>query len=412
MRMSTGKDLATQRPATYRELFASREYVALWSSQVISLTGDQLARVAVASLVFDRTGSASATALVYAVTYLPWLIGGPLLGGLADRYARRRIMVGCLLVSAVLVTAMAIPAMPVLALAVLLFLVILAESPYLSARAALLLDVLPDDRYVLASSVGQLTVQGTQVLGFAVGGAFVATMGSTNALLVDAASFVIAAALIAALVHRRRSAAAGSDASFGTWRRIATGAAIVFTDPWLRTLTLLAWLASLWVVPEALAAPLAAGDPATIGLILAAQPAGSVIGGIVLARLVRPDRRLRLMGPLALLATVPLLSFAAHLPTPVVLASLVLSGLGTAYNLPANAALMQGVPTAHRGQAFGLVSAGLIAGQGLGIAAAGALAGYLGSAHQVVALAGLAGTLGVAWLTRQIHASPELASTT
>jgi Major Facilitator Superfamily. len=86
------------------------------------------------------------------VTYLPWLVGGPLLGGLADRLPRRTVMVCCQLVSAVLVALMAVPGIPLIALAALLFVVILAESPFLSARASLLVDVLPDDRYVLASA--------------------------------------------------------------------------------------------------------------------------------------------------------------------------------------------------------------------------------------------------------------------
>jgi MFS family permease len=62
------------------------EFRGLWTAQVLSLLGDQLARVALTVLVFDRTESALLTGLVYAVTYLPWLLGGPLLSGLADRY--------------------------------------------------------------------------------------------------------------------------------------------------------------------------------------------------------------------------------------------------------------------------------------------------------------------------------------
>jgi MFS family permease len=193
-RMS-GSDLA-ERPATYRSLFADREFRALWLAQTISLTGDQLARVAIAFLVYDRTRSALATALVYAVSYLPWLVGGPLLGGLADRYPRRTVMVACQLASAGLVALMALPDLSTVLLAALLFVVVLVESPFLSARAALLVDVLPDDRYVLASGVGQLTIQGTQVLGFALGGLLLRVLDPSEALLLDAATCLIAAAVV------------------------------------------------------------------------------------------------------------------------------------------------------------------------------------------------------------------------
>jgi len=407
-----GRSDVPSQPATYRSLFADGEFRALWLAQAISLTGDQLARVAIAFLVYARTQSALATAIVYAITYLPWLIGGPLLGGLADRYPRRTVMVSCQLISAVLVALMAIPAMPLVLLAVLLFVVILVESPFLSARASLLVDVLPDDRYVLASGLGQLTIQGTQVVGFALGGLLLKAVGPTDALLLDATSFLVAAAMVQFFVRHRDSAASAGELG-GSWRRIREGARVVFGDPRLRGLVLLAWLSFFWVVPEALAAPYGKGDPTAIGLLLAAQPTGAVIGGLALTRLVRPAVRLQLMGTLALLASVPLLLFAFTPPLPVALALLVVCGIGTSYNLPANAAFMQSVPAERRGQAFGLVAAGLVAGQGLSIAIAGAVAEAVGSISAVIAIAGALGALGALSLNgagrRFLAAAPSAA---
>ncbi len=361
------------KPATFRSLLAEREFCTLWLAQVLSLTGDKLARVAIASLVYKETQSALITGLIYAVTYLPWLVGGPLLGGLADRYPRRTVMLICQLIAAVLVGLMAVPGIPLVVLAVLLFVVILAESPFLSARASLLVDILPDDRYVLASAINQLTIQGTQVLGFAVGGALVFQIGANDALAVDAVTFLLAALLVRFGVEAR--AAAGSGVALGgSWQRMKVGAQVVFGDPRLRGLVLLGWLATFWVVPEGLAAPYAKGDSTAIGLLLAAQPAGSVVGALFLTRMVRPTLRIELMGALAVLTSVPLLFFIANPSIPVAVVLLVVSGVGTTYNLPANAAFMQALPAERRGQAFGLVSAGLVAGQGISIAVAGAVA--------------------------------------
>jgi MFS family permease len=156
---------------------------------------------------------------------------------------------------------------------------------------------------------------------------------------------------------------------------------------------LLGWLATFWVVPEGLAAPYAGGSATAIGLLLAAQPAGSAVGGLLLSRLVPPTTRLELMGPLAVLSCAPLLAFAVTPPLSVAVALLVLSGIGTTYNLPANAAFMQAVPAERRGQAFGLVAAGLVAGQGVSIALAGALAESLGSSA-VITIAGALGLTG------------------
>jgi MFS family permease len=395
-------------PATYRALFAERQFRALWLAQAISLTGDQLARVAITSLVYTRTGSAFITALIYAVTYLPWLVGGPLLGSLADRYPRRTVMVWCQLLSAGLVALMAIPGTPLVLLAGLLFVVILIESPFLSARASLLVDVLPDDRYVLASLVNQLTNQGSLVLGFAAGGGLVLWLEPSGALLLDAASFLLAAGLVRFGV--RAVPAPGDVVELGgNWQRMKDGARIVFGDRRLRGLVLLGWLATFWVVPEGLAAPYANGDARAIGLLLAAQPAGSVMGGLVLSRMVRPTTRLEIMGALAVLSCAPLLAFAVSPPLPVAVGLLVLSGVGTTYNLPANAAFMQALPPDRRGQAFGLVSAGLVAGQGLSIAVAGALSEAT-SPGMVICVAGglgLAAALSLSGAGRRFLSTPS-----
>jgi MFS family permease len=232
------------------------EFRGLWTAQVLSLLGDQLARVALTVLVFDRTESALLTGLVYAVTYLPWLLGGPLLSGLADRYPRRTVMVVSMVVSGLLVAAIAVPGLPLTVMIVLLFLAVLLEPPFLSARAALLTEVLPDDRYLLASTASNVTQQAGQVLGFAGGGIVVAAVGPRQALLVDAVTFLAAATLIAAS-SPRRPAAIGEDLPRGAgWlTQLLDGARLIAGDPKLRVLVSLAWLATCWVVAEGLAAP-------------------------------------------------------------------------------------------------------------------------------------------------------------
>jgi len=58
----------------------SREFRLLWLADAQSLLGDQLARVALSVLVYDRTGSGLVTAAVYALTFPPALFGSVLLG--------------------------------------------------------------------------------------------------------------------------------------------------------------------------------------------------------------------------------------------------------------------------------------------------------------------------------------------
>jgi MFS family permease len=80
---------------SYGAVLRIREFRWLSAAQALSFLGDQFAQVAIALLVYDRTGSPLLTAIVYALTYLPPIAGGPLLSGLADLFPRRRVMVSC-----------------------------------------------------------------------------------------------------------------------------------------------------------------------------------------------------------------------------------------------------------------------------------------------------------------------------
>ena len=103
---------AVDERARYGDVFAEPEFRALWLAQLLSVAGDQLARVALTVLVFQHTHSALWTAVTYSVTFLPWLIGGLALAGLADRLPRRDVMVACDVTRAVLVAAMMAPGIP------------------------------------------------------------------------------------------------------------------------------------------------------------------------------------------------------------------------------------------------------------------------------------------------------------
>lgn len=411
VRMTRQSDSASAATATWRSLFAVAEFRGLWAAQALSILGDQLARVALTVLVFDRTGSALLTGLVYAVTMLPWLIGGPLLSGLADRYPRRTVMATCSLVSGALIAMLALPGLPLPVLVSLLFLAVLLEPPFLSARSALLAEILPDDRYLLASNVFNVTQQTVQVAGFAGGGVLVGVIGARPALLADGATFLLAAVLILLASPRRPAAIqTAAETAVGWWPQITAGARLIAGNPRLRLLVGLAWLATFWVVPEGIAAPYArtlGGGSSTIGLMLAANPAGTAVAGVILSRFVTRARRRGLLLPLAALAGAAMLVCAADPPLWGVLAALALSGVGCAYQLAANFEFVQAVPNASRGQAFGLAVTGLTAGQGLGLLAGGAAAEHL-APHLVVAAAGALGLLlltGIASQRRHLQDS-------
>ncbi|HET6297555.1 MAG TPA: MFS transporter [Kribbella sp.] len=392
--------------ARWRDVFGHAEFRALFLAGVLSVAGDQLARVALSVLVFERTDSAGLTALTYALTYVPDLVFGPLLAGFADRYPRRRVMIITDLARAVLVAAMAINALPLWAVIVLLVALQAFGSPFNAARAATLPVVLPGDHYVLGKAANDMVVQFSQVLGFGTGGLAVLAVGTSGGLLLDSATFLLSAALITFGVQRRPAPAAAQDNDEprkSYFKDLAAGTSLVLRTPRLRALVALATIAGFYVTVEGLAVPYAneiGGGPEYAGLLLAASPAGAVVG-MWLITLWPPERRMKLIGPLAVAACVPLI-FCAFTPGLLPTVGLwALSGLASAYHLPASAAFVQAVPDHQRGQAFGVASTALKSSQGIGILVAGLIADR-SSPSLALAVVGAAGVLaalvaGAAW---------------
>jgi MFS family permease len=111
----------------------------VFGANVLSWLGDYLAKAAITALVFDRTGSVALSAVAFAISFLPWLTGGPVLAALAERHQYRKVMVICDVLRAGLMALIAIPGMPVSVMLALLFATSLANPPFQAARSALLL---------------------------------------------------------------------------------------------------------------------------------------------------------------------------------------------------------------------------------------------------------------------------------
>lgn len=385
-----------------RQVFAVREFRAVWLADLLSITGDQLARVALAVLVYGRTGSAAWAAGTYALTFLPAIVGGVLLSGLADRFARREVMVLSDLVRAVLLAVMAVPGLPLPVLCGVLVVVVLLGAPHTAARGALLPEMLPGDLYERGLAVAQITSQTAQVVGFAAGGLLVAALGPGTALALDAGTFLVAAVVLRfGLIRRGRPRPAADDPP-GVLREALAG---ITGDPRRRALVLLVWMVGLYVVPEALAAPYAAeigAGVAVVGLLMAADPVGSVLGAWLFVRFVPPARRARLIGVLAVAAGVPLLFTVFRPGVPVAVVLWGLSGmLSTAYVMQAQASFVRATSDETRGRAIGVAASGILAGQGVAVLAGGLLADLWRPSTSVAVCAGagvviaLAGT--VAW---------------
>ncbi|EOD70209.1 hypothetical protein H480_02064 [Amycolatopsis vancoresmycina DSM 44592] len=386
----------------FRDVLGVTEFRALFAAQLVSVTGDQLARVALSILVYDRTNSPGWAALTYALTFLPDLVGGPLLSGLADRYPPRTVMVLADVLRALAVAVMATPGLPLPAVAALLVGVQLFNPVWNSARAALLPQVLPSDTFVPGMGLLMMLVQAGQVAGFALGGLLVAGLGTGGALLADAASFAVSALfLVSGVLPRPPRESSGVR----WWRHVRAGWTVVARDRRRLALVALGCVSGLYIAGEAVAAPYAAelgGGAVVVGLLLGAYALGNVLGMAALSR-IPPARRSRLLGPLAVLACAALLGCALQPDLAATLTLFTLSGVASSYNLIANTTFVQLTPDTQRAQAFGFALTALRVSQGLGVVLAG-LAAERVAPHGVVAGAGALGVLaalGAARLWRQ-----------
>src|SRR5215472_14307786 len=258
--------------ATFRDVFAVREFRALWFSEILSVAGDRLALVALTLLVYDRTRSPLLAAAAYAAGYVPWVVGGLFLADLADRRPRRQVMVACDAVRAVLVAVMAVPGVPLGALVALLFAATMFAPPFESARAAITPDILQGERYVLGTAVIQTTYYVAQFIGAVAGGVAVAFIGVRNALVVNAVTFVLSGLLVGLGTRRRPAAARPETVQPSPLARMRQGFRLVFGDRALSTLLLLGWLVVFYTIPEGIAAPYTkslGGGPIATGLVLA-----------------------------------------------------------------------------------------------------------------------------------------------
>ncbi|HEY0002160.1 MAG TPA: MFS transporter, partial [Actinoplanes sp.] len=233
----------TEMPATYRAVFAVREYRYLFGANVLSVIGDHLAALALGFLVFEISDSPVLAAASFASTYLAWIIGGPVLSVFADRLPRRAVLVTCDLVRAALFLLLLVDGLPAPALVGIAFLAHLFHAPFVSARASVIPEILEGDRYTVANGLDNFVLSAGQVLGFGVGGLLLTVLSAREALLLDALTFVASAALIRLGMPFRP--AAESDEPDSTWAdRFASmtgGVRVVFGDRTLRAYVLLLW---------------------------------------------------------------------------------------------------------------------------------------------------------------------------
>jgi MFS family permease len=365
-------------------VFANSEYRAIYAASTLSWVGDYLAKAAVTALVYTQTGSITSAAAAFAISFLPWIVGGPVLAALAERYRHRTVMIVCDLSRAVLIAAIAVLHLPIPVMLVLLFLAALLNPPFEAARSALLPRVLDGEHYVLGLTIQNSTCQVAQIVGY-VSGSALGAIHPRLALLIDAGTFVFSA-LLARLGIQHREAVLARAQRTHLLHETAQGFRVVFGTPVLRSIAITVLAVNLFTMPpEGLAAPWAGllepGDPRARGLaqgmIMMATPLGWVLGSLLLTRLLPPDLRRRMIRPFAILAPVTLIPALLNPPAPVVALLATLCGVCAAGLIPtSNGLFVQALPREYRARANGVMMSGLQVLQGGAVMVTGVLASH------------------------------------
>ena len=266
-------------------------YIVLAAS-AISTTGNMVALLAVPWFVLETTGSAALTGVTAAVTVLPTIISGALGGVLVDRIGHRRTSVLADLASAV-----AVAAIPILHVTVgiaawqlllLVFVGALLDLPAGTARSSLIPEFaeragVPLER---ANSLMSTIQQSGNLAGPLIAGTLIATVGTTAALWFDAATFVVAAGLVAAFVPRPERPAQIERVSYV--EQLRRGVHFVRDDRVVRLILLIITVTNFLVSPVftvglAIYANQVLGSAIALGVLSAALGAGALAGAATYA---------------------------------------------------------------------------------------------------------------------------------
>jgi hypothetical protein len=371
---------------TYRALFASREFRALFAAQLFGAGASTAQSLALSVIFFSRTHSPLLAAVAYLGGYVPQAIGVAALASVADRVAPRRLIVGTDLLRTASFAVLATNALPVAAMLAVVMVCGLWYGAVGGVRYLVLRDMLPVDDFILGRATLNLAVGGMQIVGYAMSGTLLVLVGPVTAMW-TATGLVAAAATIDRLGLRARPARGTGRASVGiSWQANRR----ILADRRLRRLLGAQWLPNgLIVGAEALYVPYA--EHRAVFLFIAAA-AGMLAGDLLVGRWVPTPRRPQLSFGLYLLLATPYLGFLAHPSVAVATALVAVASVGYGGTLGIQQVFADTVDPAEQGQAFSLASAGQLSSQGVAAWLAGGLAEAMPTGTAMAVTAGMSVT--------------------
>jgi MFS family permease len=379
-----------------------RDFRLLWTGLAVSLLGDGIYLVAIAWQVYRISNDPKALALVGLAWTLPTIVLMLVTGVFTDRLPRRRLML-----TADVVRMFAIGTMGYLTLAgaVRLWqLVVLAavygagEALFGPANTAIVPELVPRDLLIQANSLGQFVRPfATTLLGPALGGLLVGTVGAGWAFVFDAGTFGFSALMI--LMMQVRRSPRDPNATSSAWQDLREGFRFVRGRRWLWVSMCVATLSLMcfWGPFEVLVPYVVKNDlhssAVGLGLVFAAGGAGAVAAAAAAGQRGLARRPLTLMYAAWAVGTFALVGFGlARALWPMFLVSAFCQASFTLLMIYWYTVLQRLVPERMLGRVSSLDWLISAAGIPLSFAVVGPVAAGLGARTTLI----LAGSLGAA----------------
>lgn len=387
-----------------------RNYRLFFSGQLISLTGTWMQSVAQSWLAYRLTGSAALLGIVGFASQIPTLLFSPAGGVLADRFARRRVLIATQATSMLLALLLAgltltgrVSIVWILALAALSGVVNAFDIP---ARQAFAVDLVGRSDLVNAIALNSSIFNGARVVGPAVAGLLVARIGEGWCFLANGVSYLAVLAGLGAMRLPDLVRPAHLATPFASLRE---GFRYVGRNRPVRSLLLLLGLVSLTGMPYAVLMPVFAreilgGGARELGLLMGASGVGALLGAAALAM----RKSLRGLGSFVTIAAgglgISLVAFAFS--RSLWLSALLLMPVGFCMmsEMASSNTLIQAlIPDAMRGRVMSVYAMMFMGMAPVGALLAGTLAARLG-APATVAGGGLLCLAGAVLFARRLPA--------
>ena len=277
-------------------LLRQRNFGLLWSAGLISLLGDGALATALPFYVYLRTASALATGTMFIVEVLPALFLSPLVGVFVDRWDRKNIMIASDLTRACVLLLLLI--IPSLGWLWLIYVVGLLEAGvstlFAPARGALLPHLVEEQRLLQANSWSSISDNVVRLVGPVLGGTFLVLLGLSGVVLVDVASYVISALLVASIDVPVSTAEAPAQDQVAEqkrafWHQWREGLEVLWRDRWFAGLCLIMGTAMfaqgiINVLLVVFAQQVLHSNALTFGWLVSAQGVGGILGGLLVGQ--------------------------------------------------------------------------------------------------------------------------------